>query len=47
MPSAEALLLPNTVRPKKYRLTLHPDTETFTFKGSRVLTLMCGSQRTG
>ena len=35
MPSAEALLLPNTVRPKKYRLTLHPDTETFTFKGSQ------------
>ena len=35
MPSTEALLLPNTVRPKKYRLTLQPDTETFTFKGSQ------------
>ena len=35
MPSAEASLLPKNVRPRKYRLTLHPDTETFTFKGSQ------------
>ena len=37
MPSAEAVVLPSNVKPSKYRLTLQPDLETFTFKGEQTI----------
>ncbi len=35
MPSADAVVLPSNVKPSKYRLTLQPDLETFTFRGDQ------------
>ncbi len=37
MPSAEAVVLPASVKPSKYRLTLQPDLNTFTFKGEQTV----------
>ena len=37
MPSADAVVLPSNVKPSKYRLLLHPDLETFTFKGEQTV----------
>ena len=37
MPSAEAVILPSNVKPSKYRMTLHPDLETFTFQGEQTV----------
>ena len=37
MPSADAVVLPASVKPKKYRLTLQPDLNTFTFKGEQTV----------
>ncbi len=37
MPSADAVVLPANVKPGKYRLTLQPDLETFTFKGEQTV----------
>ena len=37
MPSAEAVVLPSNVKPSKYRMTLHPDLETFTFQGEQTV----------
>ena len=37
MPSADAVVLPSNVRPTKYRMTLQPDLETFTFKGEQTI----------
>ena len=37
MPSADAAVLPSNVKPSKYRLTLHPDLETFTFQGEQAV----------
>ena len=37
MPSADAVVLPSNVKPVKYRLTLQPDLETFTFKGEQTV----------
>ena len=37
MPSADAVVLPSNVKPSKYRLTLQPDLETFTFSGKQTV----------
>ncbi len=37
MPSADAVVLPRNVKPSKYRLTLQPDLETFTFRGEQTV----------
>ena len=37
MPSSEAIVLPANVKPRKYRMTLQPDLETFTFKGEQTV----------
>ena len=37
MPSAEAVVLPANVKPSKYRMTLQPDFEKFTFKGEQTV----------
>ena len=37
MPSADAVVLPGNVQPSKYRLTLQPDLESFTFKGEQTV----------
>ncbi len=37
MPSAEAIVLPENVKPIKYCLTLHPELETFTFAGEQTI----------
>ena len=37
MPSADAVVLPSNVKPMKYRLTLQPDLDTFTFKGAQTV----------
>ena len=37
MPSSEAIVLPTTVRPKKYRLRLQPDFNNFTFQGEETV----------
>ena len=37
MPSADAVVLPANVKPNKYRLTLQPDLNTFTFKGEQTV----------
>ena len=37
MPSADAVVLPTNVKPNKYRLTLQPDLNTFTFKGEQTV----------
>ena len=37
MPSADAVVLPANVKPRKYRLTLHPDLQTFTFQGEQTV----------
>ena len=37
MPSADAVVLPSNVKPSKYRMTLQPDLETFTFKGEQTV----------
>ena len=37
MPSADAVVLPSNVKPVKYRLTLQPDLDTFTFKGEQTV----------
>ena len=34
MPSADAAILPGSVRPAKYRIHLHPDLDEATFKGT-------------
>ena len=39
MPTADAVVLPDQVRPRKYRLTLQPDLEKFTFDGLEVIDL--------
>ena len=37
MPSADAVVLPSNVKPSRYRLTLQPDLDTFTFKGQQTV----------
>lgn len=37
MPYADAVVLPANVKPNKYRLTLQPDLNTFTFKGEQTV----------
>ena len=37
MPSADAVVLPSNVKPSKYRMTLQPDLEAFTFKGEQTV----------
>ncbi len=37
MPTQEAAVLPVSVRPSKYRITLQPDLDSFTFSGSEVV----------
>ncbi len=37
MPSADAVVLPANVKPRRYRMTLQPDLETFTFKGQQTV----------
>ena len=37
MPSADAVVLPANVKPNKYRMTLRPDLETFTFEGEQTV----------
>ena len=37
MPSADAVVLPSNVKPSKYRMTLQPDLESFTFKGEQTV----------
>ena len=37
MPSADAVVLPANVKPSKYRMTLQPDLDTFTFKGEQTI----------
>ena len=37
MPSDDAVVLPSNVKPVKYRLTLQPDLDTFTFKGKQTV----------
>ena len=44
MPSAEAVVLPSNVKPSKYRLTLQPDLETFTFKGEQTVDIEIAEQ---
>ena len=37
MPSSDAVVLPDNVNPRKYRMTLQPDLGTFTFKGEQTI----------
>ncbi len=37
MPSADSVVLPSNVKPNRYRLLLHPNLETFTFKGEQTV----------
>ena len=37
MPTAEAAILPATVKPSKYTITLQPDLEAFTFTGQETV----------
>ena len=37
MPSADAVVLPENVKPSRYRLTLQPDLQTFTFQGTQTV----------
>ena len=37
MPSADAVVLPSNVKPVKYRMTLQPDLNTFTFQGEQTV----------
>jgi puromycin-sensitive aminopeptidase len=37
MPYADAVVLPANIKPNKYRLTLQPDLNTFTFKGEQTV----------
>ena len=37
MPSSDAVVLPDNVNPRKYRMTLRPDLGTFTFKGEQTI----------
>ena len=37
MPSADAVVLPTNVKPRKYCMTLQPDLESFTFKGEQTV----------
>ena len=37
MPSADAVVLPTNVKPSKYRMTLQPDLEAFTFQGEQTI----------
>ena len=37
MPSADAVVLPSNVKPSKYRMTLQPDLDSFTFKGEQTV----------
>ncbi len=39
MPASEAVVLPDTTRPSKYRITLEPDLKDFTFKGEQSVDL--------
>ena len=39
MPASEAVLLPETARPSKYRITLQPDLRNFTFRGEQSVDL--------
>ena len=39
MPSADKWHLPDDVRPASYRLTLTPDLDSFTFKGSETVSI--------
>ncbi len=39
MPASEAVVLPDTARPSKYRITLQPDLQNFTFKGDQSVEL--------
>ena len=40
MATAEAAILPATVKPSKYRITLQPDLDRFTFKGNETVDIM-------
>jgi len=40
MPASEAVVLPETTRPSKYRITLQPDLQNFTFKGEQSVDLL-------
>ncbi|PKB80163.1 MAG: hypothetical protein BZY88_09580 [SAR202 cluster bacterium Io17-Chloro-G9] len=40
MATAEAAILPATVRPSKYRITLQPDLDQFTFKGNETVDIL-------
>ena len=35
MPATDAVVLPETARPSKYRIKLHPDLTDFTFDGEQ------------
>ena len=35
MPASDAVVLPETARPNKYRIKLHPDLTNFTFEGEQ------------
>ena len=37
MPSADAVVLPTNVKPRKYRMTLQPDLNSFTFSGEQTI----------
>ena len=39
MPASEAVVLPETARPSKYRINLHPDLKNFTFSGEQSVDL--------
>ena len=39
MPASQAVVLPDTARPSKYRITLEPDLKDFTFKGEQSVDL--------
>ena len=39
MPASDAVVLPETARPNKYRITLQPDLNNFTFKGEQSVDL--------
>ncbi|MDE0823369.1 MAG: M1 family metallopeptidase [Dehalococcoidia bacterium] len=39
MPASEAVVLPETARPSKYRIKLHPDLKNFTFSGEQSVDL--------
>ena len=39
MPASEAVVLPETTRPSKYRITLQPNLQNFTFKGEQSVEL--------